>query len=274
MLLLVQNQGLEFTTILGTIQTGCESTNLRGIGHGMRSVTQWTIASSAIDTMKGENGSLPNPIDPRLRTEAHIGTRLNEQLDDQGRIFLAESKKNRIENGRLYLSPTFKWFDEDFEKQSGSVQSFTRPFFPKSVQAAIDGKTRISYTDYDWPLNERQGLNRSSERERAEPTYEGLLAHARSYKLIRRTNPFFRQDRLNELGQALGVNRVALCVRMIVVGMVRVRRIGERHGYVDGLDAQTRTPFEHRRGIRADPGDDELDSVSQARSGPVLDQFP
>src|SRR5436190_2055490 len=34
---------------------------------------------------------------PPLRREAYVGDRLNEQLDDQGRTFLAQTQKNRID---------------------------------------------------------------------------------------------------------------------------------------------------------------------------------
>jgi hypothetical protein len=94
---------------------------------------------------------------PPLRSEAYVASRLSEQLNDQGRIFLGQNAKNRLDApaGRVYLSPIFKWFDEDFERQSGSVLKFVQPFFPKSQQAAFSRSLSIKYTDYDWSLNER-----------------------------------------------------------------------------------------------------------------------
>jgi hypothetical protein len=94
---------------------------------------------------------------PPLRAEPYLATTLNAQLEDQGRVFLGQTAKNRLDAaaGRLYLSPIFKWFDGDFEKQAGTVQKFVQPYFPKSQQAAFAGSLSIKYTDYDWTLNER-----------------------------------------------------------------------------------------------------------------------
>ncbi len=94
---------------------------------------------------------------PPLRPEAYLGVRLDNQLDEQGRIFLGQSQKNRVDAaaGRVYLSPIFSWFDEDFEKQSGSVLNFVKPFFGKAHQAAFVKRPSIKYTDYDWTLNDQ-----------------------------------------------------------------------------------------------------------------------
>jgi hypothetical protein len=96
---------------------------------------------------------------PPLRAEAYVPNKLNEQLDDQGRIFLGGKEKNRFDAkaGALYLSPIFKWFSEDFEKKSGSVVKFVTPFFPAEVQKQIQAAKSpdIRYTDYDWSLNEQ-----------------------------------------------------------------------------------------------------------------------
>jgi Protein of unknown function, DUF547 len=47
---------------------------------------------------------------PTLRGEAYVATRLDEQLDDQAKQFLANAQKNRVDIGEhtYYLSPIFK----------------------------------------------------------------------------------------------------------------------------------------------------------------------
>ncbi len=95
---------------------------------------------------------------PPLRSEAYVGARLNDQLNDQGRTFLAQTAKNRVDAGanRIYLSPIFKWFNKDFEKKSGTVVNFVTPFLPEKDRGAlVSGNFRIEYTDYDWSLNEQ-----------------------------------------------------------------------------------------------------------------------
>lgn len=92
---------------------------------------------------------------PPLRGEAYIGTRLEEQLVDQAKQFLAESAKNRIvaTERTVYLSPIFKWYGGDFEKKYGSVLAALQPYWPGKA-SATDG-FKIRYTDYDWSLNEQ-----------------------------------------------------------------------------------------------------------------------
>ena len=95
---------------------------------------------------------------PPLRPEAYVATRLGEQLNDQGRVFFSQAQKNRVDPGArtIYLSPVFKWFSEDFEKQSGSVLKFVEPFLPeKDRRALASGGFKIKYTDYDWSLNDQ-----------------------------------------------------------------------------------------------------------------------
>jgi hypothetical protein len=94
---------------------------------------------------------------PPLRSEAYVADRLDAQLDDQARQFLATANKNRVDAGErvFYLSPLFKWYGADFEKKSGSVLAALKPYWPKEAAAALakDG-FKIRYTDYDWALNQ------------------------------------------------------------------------------------------------------------------------
>jgi hypothetical protein len=95
---------------------------------------------------------------PPLRAEAFVAGKLNEQLEEQGRIFLGAKDKNRFDaaSRTLHLSPIFKWFSEDFEAKSGSVTKFVLPYFSPEVQKQIqDAKSvNVRYTDYDWSLND------------------------------------------------------------------------------------------------------------------------
>jgi len=95
---------------------------------------------------------------PLLRTEAYVSDRLDGQLDDQARQFLATTTKNRVESDEhiIYLSPIFKWYAGDFEKNSGSVLAALKPYWPKESASALTGSNfKIRYTDYDWSLNDQ-----------------------------------------------------------------------------------------------------------------------
>ncbi|RMD99900.1 MAG: DUF547 domain-containing protein, partial [Deltaproteobacteria bacterium] len=107
---------------------------------------------------------------PPLRPEAYVGERLDEQLDDQIRKFLADTTKFRIEGKRVYLSQIFKWFGEDFlpaygdtehfpnlSKEERAVLNFLSRYLPEEERQRLEAarKIEIEYLDYDWRLNER-----------------------------------------------------------------------------------------------------------------------
>lgn len=89
---------------------------------------------------------------PELRPEPYLQEKLDAQLSDQGRKFMRDQTKNRVdaESKTLYLSPIFRWFAEDFTKYSGSVVRFVQAYRPDMPNAAW----KIRYTDYDWSLND------------------------------------------------------------------------------------------------------------------------
>lgn len=89
---------------------------------------------------------------PVLRREAYRGDRLDAQLDEQTRAFLADPRRNQLSNADVVrLSSIFKWFAEDFVQSAGSVPEFVRRY------QAIPADARIEYLDYDWTLNAQPG---------------------------------------------------------------------------------------------------------------------
>lgn len=93
-----------------------------------------------------------------LRTNPFTASELDEQLEEATNLFFSTRFKNYLDsfNNTLYLSPIFKWYREDFEKKSGSVKKYVLPYLTdrKLSQSEID-KLKISYTKYDWSLNDR-----------------------------------------------------------------------------------------------------------------------
>jgi hypothetical protein len=112
---------------------------------------------------------------PPLRNEPYTGDKLQEQLDDQIRRFLANSAKFKVERAdeRIYLSPIFKWFASDFIKKYGpkknfsgqsqeesAVLNFIASYLGKTQKDyVLTGKYKIKYLKYDWSLNEQQAKN-------------------------------------------------------------------------------------------------------------------
>lgn len=102
---------------------------------------------------------------PPLRPEAFAAERLDAQLDEQARAFVADSRRNRIEPGRVQLSRIFEWFGEDFGGEQAFDGTGANPAAVlRFLVAHATGKARevlaqatpaeVSYLDYDWQLND------------------------------------------------------------------------------------------------------------------------
>ena len=92
---------------------------------------------------------------PPLRDEAFTADELDAQLDEQMRAFVNDPSRNHLDPARkeLELSEIFKWFAEDFERDSRSVKEFLIRFAPAD-KAEFIRAAKIRYLDYDWDLND------------------------------------------------------------------------------------------------------------------------
>jgi len=95
---------------------------------------------------------------PDLRKEAYTKERLDAQLDDQLRRFLANRGKGlQVDRGkgRITLSKIFDWFEDDFEPKGG-VLPFLARYVPEQDRPLLKkGDAEVSYLDYNWDLNKR-----------------------------------------------------------------------------------------------------------------------
>jgi hypothetical protein len=102
---------------------------------------------------------------PPLRNESFIADKLDQQLDDQMRLFLSDDKRNTINMNKntVYLSSIFKWYDEDFEQGLqgfDSLEDLIEVYqtdianTPKQLAWLKKQDYRIRYLDYDWRLND------------------------------------------------------------------------------------------------------------------------
>lgn len=95
---------------------------------------------------------------PALRPEAYTAAKLNTQLDEQAKLFLRDTSRNRLDpaNKKLILSMIFKWFHEDFERNGNTVQKFVSSYITDdpAVRSALNaGGYDVDYLTYDWNLN-------------------------------------------------------------------------------------------------------------------------
>jgi hypothetical protein len=71
---------------------------------------------------------------PPLRSEAYTGSKLDEQLDDQARVFLRESPtKNSVDTSRytVYASPILTRYSADFGASPLALGTFLSQFYPE-----------------------------------------------------------------------------------------------------------------------------------------------
>ena len=108
---------------------------------------------------------------PRLRNEPFVGSRLENQLQDQTQRFLSRPAMFRIDRARqcVLLSSIFQWYGEDFVSTYDTGQEFpghnkveravlnfiARHLDAQSRDYLTKERYRIEYVDYDWSLNEK-----------------------------------------------------------------------------------------------------------------------
>lgn len=96
---------------------------------------------------------------PPLRAEAYTGARLEDQLEDQARTFLARSPaRTRVDLAArtLYVSPILgDWYKGDFGGSAASVGRFVARYLPPGPERdlLLSGRFELRTSDYDWSLN-------------------------------------------------------------------------------------------------------------------------
>ncbi len=101
---------------------------------------------------------------PALRAEAYVGHKLEQQLDEQTRLFLSDRTRNRIDDDVIRLSSIFKWYRKDFEQGwqgLNRLEDFLLKYAdalgisPALAEKLKTGNADIEFLDYDWRLNKK-----------------------------------------------------------------------------------------------------------------------
>ncbi|MCZ6836096.1 MAG: DUF547 domain-containing protein, partial [Planctomycetota bacterium] len=95
---------------------------------------------------------------PPLMAVPYFGPKIDEQLDAQCRLWVNDSQRNRVEDGKLLLSEIFKWYGVDFEVEPyGGVVGFVKTYATPGSDLAsfLDSNPdpEIEWLTYDWTLN-------------------------------------------------------------------------------------------------------------------------
>jgi len=109
---------------------------------------------------------------PPLRNEAYMAEKLDGQLNNQARTFLASPAGLQIDRpaGLVRVSSIFKWYGDDFikaytpqkdftglNKKERVVANFCSRFVPDQDRDHLkSGNYKIKYLDYDWSLNKQE----------------------------------------------------------------------------------------------------------------------
>jgi hypothetical protein len=112
---------------------------------------------------------------PPLRSEAYTAEKLDGQLNDQARTYLASPQGLRIDRKarEVRVSSIFKWYGKDFvnkytpgpgfaelNKTESAVISFCSSYVSDQNRAYLmTGDYTVKYIDYDWSLNEGGSKN-------------------------------------------------------------------------------------------------------------------
>jgi len=92
---------------------------------------------------------------PPLRREAYEAEKLDAQLDDNTRAWLANPMLHGFDasRGEVEVSEIFDWYRGDFEKGGGTVGAFLARYGPPWA-AGFARTARIRYRPYYWGLND------------------------------------------------------------------------------------------------------------------------
>jgi hypothetical protein len=95
---------------------------------------------------------------PPLRNEAFDGGRLEEQLDDQARVFLVDPLRNEFDpvTRTAKISKIFSWYDQDFGGSEMEILMWLADYLsgPARISIVADPSAwEVEYKDYDWSLN-------------------------------------------------------------------------------------------------------------------------
>ena len=87
---------------------------------------------------------------PKLRNEAFVASRLEQQLNEQAKEFINDPLRNQLSENEIKISKIFKWFKGDFTKK-GTLISYLNQY----TSVNINANANIKHLDYNWDLNKQ-----------------------------------------------------------------------------------------------------------------------
>lgn len=86
---------------------------------------------------------------PKLINSAFTANEMEMQLAQATKDFINDPTRNKFNDSSAKLSEIFKWYKGDFT-ENGTILEYIK----KHTDKSINTKSKISYLNYDWSLNE------------------------------------------------------------------------------------------------------------------------
>ena len=90
---------------------------------------------------------------PPLRSEIYTSRNIEALMTENTRRAFNTPRHLYLDGSTLYVTEIFKWCEDDFVEEEGSIEDFIRAYADDSVIEKVNTADRIRYIDYDWSLN-------------------------------------------------------------------------------------------------------------------------
>jgi len=87
---------------------------------------------------------------PPIINEAYIPSKLNAQLERQTNLALNDTNFIRVKKNKVEVSQIFEWYPEDFKQDGMNLVDFINKYRTEPLPE----KSKVSYYQYDWRLNQ------------------------------------------------------------------------------------------------------------------------
>ena len=151
---LLENPGKKITDIDGAFKTakhrvGGEMLTLDDIENRLRQFQDARIHFAIVCASKSC---------PALASKAYRAEGLSAALDRQGREFVNDPAKNRIDKakGQITLSMIFNWNRKEFERDGGTLQKYVSKYVadPAAASWLAASTKEPEFLEYDWNPNQ------------------------------------------------------------------------------------------------------------------------
>ncbi len=86
---------------------------------------------------------------PQMRNKAYTAENLNDELDEQARLFFKSFRNDLSDLNKPVISPIFKWYGSDFEWNKSSLKEFVE----KHGEVTLPDGYKFEFMDYNWSTN-------------------------------------------------------------------------------------------------------------------------